>query len=141
MATINCVFDIISADGGDLKGDMFGPTTGRLRRGDSLVVKVNWKAAAQAPNNLLGRLMISASPTASSSQVFASPFLQPNNRQLCFSQPIPANLNGGSYTFAPLTVAADRPDTVLGKYELTFVAEDPSAQTQWSEDPEFDVEG
>lgn len=140
MATKTCVFEIPSTDGGDLRGAMFGPTTGKVNRGDDLQVVVNWLAATPPPNVLLGRFMFSMAPTAASTQVFATPFLNGANKQLCFSQPQPAQNIGGSFTFPGFPVLANRPNNVLGKYELTFVVEDPASQTQWSEDPEFDVE-
>jgi hypothetical protein len=140
MASVDCKFEITTADGGDLKGKMFGPTTGRIRRGDSLVVIVDWLAPAAVPNALQAHYMFSMAPSAD--QVFASPFQAANQRQLTYKGPVPSGPpNGSTFTFPGLTIPNTQPITVFGKYELTFVVEDPSSQTQWSEDPEFDVDG
>ena len=146
MAAKECVFEIIAAGGGDLDGDMFGKTTGRMSKRqtiediNALRVIVLWKADGPAPQQLDGRFMFSAAPTASKKQIAASPFKE-GGKQLCFKQLTADQVVNGnqiSYTFDD--IAVDR-DAEEGKYELTFVAQDRLTGTQWSEDPEFDIEG
>ena len=91
--------------------------------------------------------------SASAAQTAASPF-RSNGKQQCYIEddqnvipgvpPTPANPAGvpESYRWGPFNID---PAAQRGKYELTFVVEDitigsPSNGTQWSEDPEFDVE-
>ena len=146
MAAKECVFEINAADGGDLAGNMFGKTTGRLSKRQTLEainalrVTVLWKADGEAPQELLGRFMFSAAPTAASTQIAASPFKDDQGKQLCYREDTAGrDINGNqiSYTFSDFRVDRDAEE---GKYELTFVAQDPSSGTQWSEDPEFDIE-
>src|SRR5690349_15917315 len=124
MADVECKFEIKTSDGGDLKGKMFGPTTGRIKRGDSLVVFVDWQAPAAVPHSLQGHFMVSMAPTAD--QAFASPFQLANQRQLTYKGPVPSGPPTGSvFKFPALPIPSGQPDAVLGKYELTFVVEDP----------------
>jgi hypothetical protein len=146
MAAKECEFEITAAGGGDLEGNMFGKTTGRMSKRQTLEdvnalrVIVLWKAGGTAPQNLLGRFMFSAAPTASSTQIAASPFKDDRGKQLCYTEvTAPRDINGNqiSDTFDDFPVDRDAEE---GKYELTFVAQDTSTGTQWSEDPEFDIE-
>lgn len=161
---VTCEFVIDNNLGGDLTGDMFGPVTGRLHKNtnapvnpgvvDPLFVRVKWMVnGVNAPNMMRGRLLFSMAHSASAAQTAASPF-RSNGKQQCYIEddqnvipgvpPTPANPAGvpESYRWGPFNID---PAAQRGKYELTFVVEDitigsPSNGTQWSEDPEFDVE-
>ena len=156
MPPITCSFVINSADGGDLAGNMFGAVTPRVKKNlpngpsDELFVEVAWAVPAPAaglpappaPARLLGRFMFSKAPTALATQVDAPPFrtvpVPPAaGRQICFQEDV-APLANGIYKFGPYKVDAN---ASLGRYEMTFVAEDQTTNKQWSEDPEFDVDG
>jgi hypothetical protein len=111
-------------------------------------VLVIWKGGG-APAGMTGRFMFSAAPTAPD-QSAASPFRNvTGNKQLCYFEQ--SEVKGVSdtatgetrYTFTELPVDQNADE---GKYELTFVAESEQplgtlTGTQWSEDPEFDVDG
>jgi hypothetical protein len=149
---LTCEFEIDNDLGGDLKGTMFGPVTGRLHKNgavaggvDPLFVRVSWTVnGVAAPNTLKGRLMFSMAPSAAANQTAASP-LKNSGKQLCFVEQDKNVIPGvpPTYRWGPFNIDQT---AQLGKYELTFVVEDittgsPSMGTQWSEDPEFDVDG
>ena len=102
--------------------------------GDSIQIVVN-PTGNNAPTSLTGTVMISASQDAPQSA--PSPFVQNNNANayLCLLPLGTVSLVSGVYTFPLTTYNNSNP----GAYELTFVAQDATAGTQWSEDPEFDT--
>jgi hypothetical protein len=145
MPPVTCEFKIQRAGGGDLDGNIFGKVTPRVKKNgggpkDQLFVEVEWDPTlGAAPNRLVGRFMFSKAPTASASQVDASPFrtTPAPGHQICYWDDS-AQLAAGRYKFGPYIIDDS---AELGKYEMTFVATDPNTNIQWSEDPEFDVDG
>jgi hypothetical protein len=147
-----CEFAITDLAGGDLKGPGFGPTTGKVRKNqndmppvaDPMFVKVTWDETVLGPGpaTLTGRFMFSMSPTASVAQKSASPFLTQGPgapKQICYMEedaPKVGTAAASFYRWGPFKIDKH---AEIGKYELTVVLDD-GAGTNWSEDPEFDVE-
>jgi len=162
MARVDCVFDIDAPLGGDLGGPMFDDGTG-TRKGlkkntnggdpDHLFVVVRWLAGGKGPTKLIGDVVFSISLNANSTQNAASPFKNLAGRQLCHERSTAdrqGDVDNGEipfYEFGPyhLVKGVHPVGSAQGVYELTFVAELPGAakgkETQWSQDPEFDVSG
>ena len=153
MAVVTCTFQVDNAMGGDLSGPWFdngsagtSNTTGHMHKGnhDELFVVLQWNAGS-APDFLTGHIVFSKAETASASQTAASPFKNRGDKQLCHKAEKVHVAGGGaflpSYKWGPFPL---HDGSQLGKYELTFVAEDTTPgedkEIQWSEDPEFDVE-
>src|SRR5687767_9780284 len=138
MATYTCAFSLPSeqADGATLGGSGFG-TTPTLQVND--VLPVTARVTRQGPTSLNGYMVFSPAPDVPD-QTTPSPF-QSNGKFVCFKSQmglIGNNSGGGTtFTFSSLTYNGG----YAAHYELTFVAEDPATGTQWSEDPEFIVEG
>jgi hypothetical protein len=138
MATYTCAFTIPSGQGNGAKlgGSGFGNTP-TLQVNDVLQVTV--RLTGQGPTSLNGYMVFSPAADVPS-QTIPSPF-QNNGKFVCFKSQmgLSGNNSGGStlFTFSSFTYNGG----YAGHYELTFVAEDPASGTQWSEDPEFIVEG
>ena len=134
--TYTCNYTLPSAaNGGKLTGPGFGnkPT---LAVGDQIqaVVQVTGNGG---PTALAGYYVFSPAADATTSQSGPSPFFAGSN-YLCLAENAgTADASGKNFTFPVMTYAGGQP----GKYELTFVVQDPSSGAQWSEDPEFDTGG
>jgi hypothetical protein len=142
MATVVCNFVIQAMrtpNGGRLAGAGFGPRTPQLGSRDSLQIVVTW-AGPNPPQQLNGYIIIAPAQDAPPNQTAASPFvIGTSTNPLCFLS-VSVSPKNSKFEWPVLTVPRDAPE---GKFELTFVAENPATDppSQWSEDPEFDTGG
>jgi hypothetical protein len=117
--------------GGRLTGGGL-PANATLQNGDSLIVVVQ-TTGNNPPASLDGYFVFTPAPGVT--QGPPSPFLA-NNKYLCIVEAAgTADPSGKNFTFPQFTYGGGQ----RGSYELTFVAQDPTSGTQWSEDPEFDT--